>query len=70
MNRIGSLIILVLSQIRTERKHQEQRLSYLTNYDTLTDLPNRFYYQQQLHQYLVNEPAIQHLAVISTTSMS
>ncbi|ENW94946.1 EAL domain-containing protein [Acinetobacter sp. NIPH 298] len=49
---------------QTERKHQEQRLSYLTNYDTLTDLPNRFYYQQQLHQYLISDASIQHLAVI------
>ena len=49
---------------QTERKQQEQRLSYLTNYNTLTDLPNRFYYHQQLHQYLINETDIQHLAVI------
>ncbi len=61
-DRVINYIGIVSDQ--TERKHQEQRLSYLTNYDTLTDLPNRFYYQQQLHQYLVNEPAIHHLAVI------
>ncbi|QER40012.1 EAL domain-containing protein [Acinetobacter suaedae] len=61
-DRVINYIGIVSDQ--TERKHQEQRLSYLTNYDTLTDLPNRFYYQQQLHQYLVNEAAIQHLAVI------
>ncbi|MGE8643040.1 bifunctional diguanylate cyclase/phosphodiesterase [Acinetobacter vivianii] len=61
-DRVINYIGIVSDQ--TERKHQEQRLSYLINYDTLTDLPNRFYYQQQLHQYLVNEPAIQHLAVI------
>ncbi|EPF87749.1 histidine kinase [Acinetobacter gyllenbergii] len=60
--RVINYIGIVSDQ--TERKHQEQRLSYLTNYDTLTDLPNRFYYQQQLHQYLVNEASIQHLAVI------
>ncbi|MFM2332867.1 MAG: hypothetical protein RIQ74_1703 [Pseudomonadota bacterium] len=53
----------ILSDL-TEHKLKEQRLSYLTNYDTLTDLPNRFYYHQQLHQYLINEASIQHLAVI------
>lgn len=62
LDRVINYIGIVSDQ--TERKHQEQRLSYLTNYDTLTDLPNRFYYQQQLHQYLVNEASIQHLAVI------
>ena len=49
----------------TERKLQEQRLSYLENYDTLTDLPNRFYYNYQLHQYLVSQQdSINQLAVI------
>ncbi len=38
----------------TEQKRQEQHLSYLKNYDSLTHLPNRFYYYNQLHQYLVN----------------
>ncbi|MBJ8440943.1 EAL domain-containing protein [Acinetobacter junii] len=61
-DRVLNYIGIVSDQ--SERKHQEQRLSYLTNYDTLTDLPNRFYYHQQLHQYLVNEASIQHLAVI------
>ena len=49
----------------TERKLQEQRLSYLENYDPLTDLPNRFYYNYQLHQYLVSQKdSIKQLAVI------
>lgn len=49
----------------TERKLQEQRLSYLENYDTLTDLPNRFYYNYQLHQYLVTQKdSIKQMAVI------
>lgn len=49
----------------TERKLQEQRLSYLENYDPLTDLPNRFYYNYQLHQYLVSQQdSIKQLAVI------
>ncbi len=50
---------------QTEKKHQEQRLSYLENYDTLTDLPNRFYYNYQLHQYLVSQKdPIKQFAVI------
>lgn len=61
-DRVMSYIGIVSDQ--TERKHQEQHLSYLTNYDPLTDLPNRLYYHQQLHQYLVNETSIQQLAVI------
>ncbi|AXY56180.1 EAL domain-containing protein [Acinetobacter chinensis] len=49
----------------TERKLQEQRLSYLENYDPLTDLPNRFYYNYQLHQYLVSqEDSINQFAII------
>lgn len=47
----------------TERKLQEQRLSYLENYDTLTDLPNRFYYNYQLHKLLVTQRDSQ-LAII------
>ena len=62
LDRVINYIGIVSDQ--TERKHQEQHLSYLTNYDPLTDLPNRFYYHQQLHQYLMNETSIQQLAVI------
>ena len=50
-NRIINYIGIVSDL--TERKLQEQRLSYLENYDPLTDLPNRFYYNYQLHQYLM-----------------
>lgn len=35
----------------TERKSSEERLSYLENYDPLTDLPNRFYFNKKLHDY-------------------
>ena len=49
----------------SDQKLQEQRLSYLQNYDTLTDLPNRLYYNYQLHQYLVSQnDSIQKLAII------
>ncbi len=49
----------------TERKKQEKQLSYLQNYDTLTDLPNRLYFNNQLHQYLSkNIPSYKQLAVI------
>ncbi|PTV43431.1 histidine kinase [Acinetobacter oleivorans] len=49
----------------TEQKRQEQHLSYLKNYDSLTHLPNRLYYYNQLHQYLVNPSYnIKNLALI------
>ncbi|MBP8064150.1 MAG: EAL domain-containing protein [Acinetobacter sp.] len=49
----------------TEQKLQEQRLSYLENYNKLTDLPNRLYYHEQLHQYLISQKnSIQQLAII------
>lgn len=49
----------------TERRKQEQRVSYLENYDLLTDLPNRFYFNLQLHHYLTDpNNVLQNLAVI------
>jgi len=32
----------------TEQRHSEKRMSYLANYDTLTDLPNRNLFQERL----------------------
>ncbi|WP_179995652.1 bifunctional diguanylate cyclase/phosphodiesterase [Acinetobacter sp. YH16053] len=62
-NRIINYIGIVSDL--TEHKLQEQRLSYLENYDALTDLPNRFYYNYQLHQYLISQQdSLQQLAVI------
>lgn len=59
MNYIGIITDL------TERKKQEQRVSYLENYDLLTDLPNRFYFNLQLHHYLTDpKNLMQNLAVI------
>ena len=49
----------------TEKKLQEQRVSYLKNYDSLTNLPNRFYYNYQLHKYLItHKNANKQLAII------
>ena len=54
----------ILSDL-TEHKLKERRLSYLENYDPLTDLPNRFYYNYQLHLYLISQQdSLQQLAVI------
>lgn len=38
----------------TQRKKDEQRLSYLSNYDALTDLPNRNLFKSRLHQLILN----------------
>lgn len=38
----------------TQRKQDEQRLSYLSNYDALTDLPNRNLFKIQLHQLMID----------------
>ncbi|OUY08130.1 hypothetical protein CAP51_00455 [Acinetobacter populi] len=51
-NKISQYIGIVTDL--TERKTSEKRLSYLQTYDTLTDLPNRYYFNHQLHNYLTN----------------
>ncbi|MEC7120998.1 MAG: EAL domain-containing protein, partial [Pseudomonadota bacterium] len=38
----------------TQRKKDEQKLSYLSNYDALTDLPNRNLFKSRLHQLILN----------------
>lgn len=38
----------------TQRKKDEQRLSYLSNYDALTDLPNRNLFKGRLHQLILS----------------
>lgn len=40
----------------TERKQHEQRVSYLEQYDLLTDLPNRFYFHYRLNKLINQEP--------------
>ena len=42
----------ILSDL-TQRKESEKRLSYLSNYDSLTDLPNRNLFKSQLHQLMM-----------------
>ena len=49
----------------TEQRHHEERLAYLENYDLLTDLPNRVYFNLQMHQYLINKTKpLNHFAIL------
>ena len=49
----------------TDRRNHEQRLAYLENYDLLTDLPNRVYFNLQMHQYMVSKTkSLSHFAII------
>lgn len=49
----------------TKIKQQERRVSYLENYDIVTNLPNRFYYNYKIYQFLItNSESIHQLAII------
>lgn len=39
----------------TRQTQDRQKLSYLSNYDPLTDLPNRTFFKQQLHTLLIEK---------------
>lgn len=60
----------------TDYKQQEMRLSYLENYDTVTHLPNRFYYNYKVYEYLITERyrisqlAIIHLSIDRFTALN
>ena len=59
INYVGAITDL------TERRQHEERLAYLENYDLLTDLPNRVYFNLQMHQYLLNKTKpLNHFAVL------
>ena len=59
MNYVG-----VVSDL-TDRRNHEQRLAYLENYDLLTDLPNRVYFNLQMHQYMISKSkSLSHFAII------
>jgi diguanylate cyclase (GGDEF)-like protein/PAS domain S-box-containing protein len=48
----------ILNDLSERRKH-EQRLSYLANYDPLTDLPNRTFFKEHLHQFILKRLEVQ-----------
>lgn len=47
----------------TARKNAEQKALYLADHDSLTDLPNRRYFERHLHQLIANSDQIE-IAVI------
>lgn len=60
----------------THYKRQEKRLSYLENYDVVTNLPNRFQYNYKTYQFLIthrdsiNQVAIIRLAIDRFNSLN
>lgn len=48
----------------TYRKKQEQRVLYLENYDLLTALPNRFYFNLKLHHFAHSNISLKHFSII------
>lgn len=48
----------------TKQKKQEQRLTYLKNYDLLTGLPNRFYFNVRLRHFTHGNIALKHFAIV------
>ncbi|MBF7687370.1 sensor domain-containing protein [Acinetobacter rathckeae] len=52
----------------TAQKRQEERLSFLRNYDDITQLPNRFYYNFKLYELMLTERKnLSRLAVINVS---
>lgn len=48
--RTGEIVLLGITRDITERKHAEDRLSYLAHHDELTGLPNRVLFSDRLEQ--------------------
>ncbi|MBI3546054.1 MAG: EAL domain-containing protein [Gammaproteobacteria bacterium] len=50
----GETLLLSVTRDITERKHTEERLSYLAHYDGLTGLPNRSLFSDRLQQAMID----------------
>lgn len=49
----GSILLLSVTRDITERKRNEERLSFLAHYDSLTGLPNRTLFNDRLQQAMI-----------------
>ncbi|WKE65761.1 EAL domain-containing protein [Gallaecimonas kandeliae] len=56
------------SLIRQERRKAQQRLSFLANYDELTELPNRSFFEARLQQAL--EQAMHHGTMVAVAHLN
>ncbi len=62
--RTGETVLLGITSDITERKHSEERLSYLVHHDELTGLPNRVLFSDRLEQAMIAADRHERLAAV------